>query len=154
MGVRLGAGYGSRTRLHGLGSRCITDIRILHAGHYSRPGSQIQLFFVTYPISAAFRISLVTVGCSQNISISLKTAKNHKCELYSGGMPGYIRNLLLTQTLYFLFTLTKKTLQNQRFEVLLDKVSILLYNAFVKDTVKNPYSSACSLMFYHPCFVS
>ena len=24
-----GAGYGSRTRLHGLGSRCITDIRIL-----------------------------------------------------------------------------------------------------------------------------
>ena len=25
-----GAGYGSRTRLHGLGSRCITDIRILH----------------------------------------------------------------------------------------------------------------------------
>ena len=25
----IGAGYGSRTRLHGLGSRCITDIRIL-----------------------------------------------------------------------------------------------------------------------------
>ena len=24
-----GAGYGSRTRLHGLGSRCITDIRTL-----------------------------------------------------------------------------------------------------------------------------
>ena len=27
-----GAGYGSRTRLHGLGSRCITDIRILQVG--------------------------------------------------------------------------------------------------------------------------
>ena len=26
-----GAGYGSRTRLHGLGSRCITDIRTLHS---------------------------------------------------------------------------------------------------------------------------
>ena len=24
-----GAGYGNRTRLHGLGSRCITDIRTL-----------------------------------------------------------------------------------------------------------------------------
>ena len=28
-GWPFGAGYGSRTRLHGLGSRCITDIRIL-----------------------------------------------------------------------------------------------------------------------------
>ena len=28
-GGLFGAGYGSRTRLHGLGSRCITDIRIL-----------------------------------------------------------------------------------------------------------------------------
>ena len=27
-----GAGYGNRTRLHGLGSRCITDIRTLHRG--------------------------------------------------------------------------------------------------------------------------
>ena len=27
-----GAGYGNRTRLHGLGSRCITDIRTLHCG--------------------------------------------------------------------------------------------------------------------------
>ena len=27
-----GAGYGNRTRLHGLGSRCITDIRTLHSG--------------------------------------------------------------------------------------------------------------------------
>ena len=26
-----GAGYGNRTRLHGLGSRCITDIRTLHS---------------------------------------------------------------------------------------------------------------------------
>ena len=28
----VGAGYGSRTRLHGLGSRCITDIRTLRMG--------------------------------------------------------------------------------------------------------------------------
>ena len=28
-GFFVGAGYGSRTRLHGLGSRCITDIRTL-----------------------------------------------------------------------------------------------------------------------------
>ena len=27
-----GAGYGNRTRLHGLGSRCITDIRTLRDG--------------------------------------------------------------------------------------------------------------------------
>ena len=27
--VFFGAGYGNRTRLHGLGSRCITDIRTL-----------------------------------------------------------------------------------------------------------------------------
>ena len=41
-----GAGYGSRTRLHGLGSRCITDIRILHWSHYTRDGTEIQPFFV------------------------------------------------------------------------------------------------------------
>ena len=29
--VFFGAGYGNRTRLHGLGSRCITDIRTLHS---------------------------------------------------------------------------------------------------------------------------
>ena len=42
-----GAGYGSRTRLHGLGSRCITDIRILRlCGYYSRQEWKIQPFFV------------------------------------------------------------------------------------------------------------
>ena len=30
-GFSFGAGYGSRTRLHGLGSRCITDIRTLRS---------------------------------------------------------------------------------------------------------------------------
>ena len=30
MAFLFGAGYGNRTRLHGLGSRCITDIRTLH----------------------------------------------------------------------------------------------------------------------------
>ena len=30
--VLFGAGYGNRTRLHGLGSRCITDIRTLRYG--------------------------------------------------------------------------------------------------------------------------
>ena len=41
-----GAGYGSRTRLHGLGSRCITDIRILHGLYYSKRHGKIQVFFV------------------------------------------------------------------------------------------------------------
>ena len=42
-----GAGYGSRTRLHGLGSRCITDIRILHLHrNYSRRRWEIQPQFV------------------------------------------------------------------------------------------------------------
>ena len=41
-----GAGYGSRTRLHGLGSRCITDIRILHGLYYSKERRRIQAFFV------------------------------------------------------------------------------------------------------------
>ena len=47
VGVRLGAGYGNRTRLHGLGSRCITDIRILHLfPHYSKGARKIQPVFV------------------------------------------------------------------------------------------------------------
>ena len=46
LGAFFGAGYGSRTRLHGLGSRCITDIRILRDGHYSRGKREIQQFFV------------------------------------------------------------------------------------------------------------
>ena len=41
-----GAGYGSRTRLHGLGSRCITDIRTLHGAYYSRAKWKIQALFV------------------------------------------------------------------------------------------------------------
>ena len=43
-----GAGYGSRTRLHGLGSRCITDIRTLRLGrcHYSKPPVKKQGAFV------------------------------------------------------------------------------------------------------------
>ena len=42
-----GAGYGNRTRLHGLGSRCITDIRTLQLyGYYSRDKMKIQPFFV------------------------------------------------------------------------------------------------------------
>ena len=42
-----GAGYGSRTRLHGLGSRCITDIRILRTWwYYSRGNGKIQHLFV------------------------------------------------------------------------------------------------------------
>ena len=43
----VGAGYGSRTRLHGLGSRCITDIRILRLyKHYSKGRWKIQPLFV------------------------------------------------------------------------------------------------------------
>ena len=42
-----GAGYGSRTRLHGLGSRCITDIRTLRmCGYYSKAYTKIQPLFV------------------------------------------------------------------------------------------------------------
>ena len=40
-----GAGYGSRTRLHGLGSRCITDIRILHrVGIIAKVHGKFNLF--------------------------------------------------------------------------------------------------------------
>ena len=47
----IGAGYGNRTRLHGLGSRCITDIRTLRrCGYYSKAGWEIQPFFVDGPI--------------------------------------------------------------------------------------------------------
>ena len=44
----VGAGYGNRTRLHGLGSRCITDIRTLHfvCGYYSRGFQKKQGYFV------------------------------------------------------------------------------------------------------------
>ena len=42
-----GAGYGSRTRLHGLGSRCITDIRILQLWlYYSKAVLKKQGAFV------------------------------------------------------------------------------------------------------------
>ena len=42
-----GAGYGSRTRLHGLGSRCITDIRILHCvGIIAKAGRNFNTYFV------------------------------------------------------------------------------------------------------------
>ena len=42
-----GAGYGSRTRLHGLGSRCITDIRTLRWWwYYIRETIKIQPLFV------------------------------------------------------------------------------------------------------------
>ena len=45
MAFFFGAGYGSRTRLHGLGSRCITDIRILHRGGIiSKPRGKINHF--------------------------------------------------------------------------------------------------------------
>ena len=41
-----GAGYGSRTRLHGLGSRCITDIRTLQCRYYSKPHCRKQALFL------------------------------------------------------------------------------------------------------------
>ena len=45
MAFFFGAGYGSRTRLHGLGSRCITDIRILRSGGIiSKPHGKINHF--------------------------------------------------------------------------------------------------------------
>ena len=44
-----GAGYGNRTRLHGLGSRCITDIRTLRweYPYYSKENVKNQSFFGT-----------------------------------------------------------------------------------------------------------
>ena len=41
-----GAGYGNRTRLHGLGSRCITDIRTLHSidGIIADPNENFNTF--------------------------------------------------------------------------------------------------------------
>ena len=42
-----GAGYGSRTRLRGLGSRCTTDVRILHCNYHSIFRVILQPFFVT-----------------------------------------------------------------------------------------------------------
>ena len=43
-----GAGYGSRTRLHGLGSRCITDIRILRTNSIiAEPTGKFKAFLST-----------------------------------------------------------------------------------------------------------
>ena len=71
--IIFGAGYGSRTRLHGLGSRCITDIRILRmCGYYSRAFWKIQPliveengrlslpFFIPLPKSDAWVLRLQT----------------------------------------------------------------------------------------------
>ena len=55
--VAFGAGYGRRTRLHGLGSRCITDIRTLRRVHYSRAKQKMQPLFVETPLTN-FRFSL------------------------------------------------------------------------------------------------
>ena len=45
-GLFHGAGYGNRTRLHGLGSRCITDIRTLRLceGIIAKPFGKCNLF--------------------------------------------------------------------------------------------------------------
>ena len=44
--LRTGAGYGSRTRLSGLGSRCTTDVRTLHGNrYYSRCSPELQSSF-------------------------------------------------------------------------------------------------------------
>ena len=49
-----GAGYGSRTRLHGLGSRCITDIRILRLyGYYNKAPWEFQPLFVDSSLAIA-----------------------------------------------------------------------------------------------------
>ncbi len=58
-----GAGYGSRTRLHGLGSRCITDIRTLRSsGIISKTSVDFKLFLKPFK----FRFSR---QCLQTISL-------------------------------------------------------------------------------------
>ena len=55
MAFLFGAGYGSRTRLLGLGSRCTTDVRILHM-KFSLPCSARQIR--EYSGSCAASVSL------------------------------------------------------------------------------------------------
>ena len=64
---RCGAGYGNRTRLHGLGSRCITDIRTLHREiYYSRPRIKKQPPF-SAPVSANTARNFAAVNCKNGV---------------------------------------------------------------------------------------
>ena len=67
-----GAGYGSRTRLHGLGSRCITDIRTLRLdGIITESEGKCNSFFVEI-LQQEFYVPEKPTSFSQNPGFSGK----------------------------------------------------------------------------------